>query len=90
MGQTAARNMMGRREPFDAGPFFWSQHYDVPITYVGQGIGWDRTQVQGDPAARDCAVTYYRADRSVATATIFRDRQSLETELALEQTFVRG
>jgi hypothetical protein len=61
----------------------------VPIAYVGQGTGWDRAQVDGDPAARDCAVTYYRGDRAVATATIFRDRQSLETEVALEQTFIR-
>jgi NADPH-dependent 2,4-dienoyl-CoA reductase/sulfur reductase-like enzyme len=30
-GQTAARNMLGARETFDAVPFFWSQHYDVPI-----------------------------------------------------------
>jgi NADPH-dependent 2,4-dienoyl-CoA reductase/sulfur reductase-like enzyme/nitrite reductase/ring-hydroxylating ferredoxin subunit len=85
MGQTAARNMMGLREPFLAVPFFWSQHYDVPIAYVGYGGGWDRSDVEGDPAARDCAVTYYRGDRAVATATIYRDRQSLETEVALEE-----
>ena len=34
-GQTAALNMMGHREKFTAVPFFWSQHYDVPINYVG-------------------------------------------------------
>ena len=27
--------MLGGREAFDAVPFFWSQHYDVPINYVG-------------------------------------------------------
>ena len=85
MGQTAARNLLGHREPFDAVPFFWSQHYDVPISYVGHGSGWDRAVVDGDPAARDCVVTYYRGDRVLATATIFRDRQSLEAEVALEQ-----
>lgn len=85
MGQTADRNMLGRREPFDAMPFFWSQHYDVPIAYVGLGTGWDRAVDDGDPAARDCTVTYFRGDRAVATATIFRDRESLETEVALEQ-----
>ena len=34
-GQIAALNMLGRRQPFEAVPFFWSQHYDVPINYVG-------------------------------------------------------
>jgi hypothetical protein len=34
-GQTAARNILGAREPFDAVPFFWSQHYDTKINYVG-------------------------------------------------------
>ncbi|HVT56215.1 MAG TPA: FAD-dependent oxidoreductase, partial [Xanthobacteraceae bacterium] len=34
-GQTAAVNMLGGREKFDAVPFFWSQHYDIPINYVG-------------------------------------------------------
>jgi apoptosis-inducing factor 3 len=88
MGQTAARNLLGRRETFDAVPFFWSQHYDVPIAYVGYGTGWDRAIVDGDPASRDCAVTYYRGDREVATATIYRDRHNLMAEVALEQVAV--
>ena len=85
MGQAAARNMLGHNERFDAVPFFWSQHYDVPIAYVGHAARWDRAVVDGDPVARDCAVTYYRNDRALATATIYRDIQSLSTELAMEQ-----
>ncbi|HEX2251014.1 MAG TPA: FAD-dependent oxidoreductase, partial [Gemmatimonadales bacterium] len=88
MGQTAARNMLDRQEPFDAVPFFWSQHYDVPIAYVGHADRWDRSVVDGDPAARDCAVTYYRGGRAVAVATIYRDQQSLTTELEMERALI--
>ena len=57
-GQTAARNMLGQREPFDAVPFFWSQHYDVPINYVGHAEKWDEIAVDGDIAAKDCLLQY--------------------------------
>src|SRR5882672_8024088 len=83
-GQTAARNMLGQREPFDAVPFFWSQHYDVPINYVGHAEKWDEITVDGDIAGRDCAVSYKRGDRTLAVATISRDLQSLQAERASE------
>jgi NADPH-dependent 2,4-dienoyl-CoA reductase/sulfur reductase-like enzyme len=88
MGQTAARNMLGQQEAFDAVPFFWSQHYDVPIAYVGYVDKWDRAIVEGDLASRDGAVTYYRNGQARAQATINRDRQSLTTELAMEPALV--
>jgi NADPH-dependent 2,4-dienoyl-CoA reductase/sulfur reductase-like enzyme len=43
-GQTPALNMLGRREEFIAVPFFWSQHYDVPINYVGHAEKWNLCQ----------------------------------------------
>lgn len=83
-GQVAARNMLGQREPFSAAPFFWSQHYEVPITYVGYVDGWDRVDIAGDVAARDCLLAYRRDGRTLAVAGIYRDRESLRAELALE------
>ena len=83
-GQTAARNMLGYREKFDAVPFFWSQHYDVPINYVGHAQSWDRIEVEGDIRARDCLLRYKRGGRVLAVASIFRDADSLKAELALE------
>ena len=47
-GQTAALNMLGQREKFTAVPFFWSQHYDIPINYVGHAQEWDELAVEGD------------------------------------------
>ncbi len=84
-GQTAARNMLGRRERFDAVPFFWSQHYDVPINYVGHAEQWDAITIEGDIAAKDCLLRYKRNGRVQAVASIFRDVASLEAELAMQR-----
>jgi NADPH-dependent 2,4-dienoyl-CoA reductase/sulfur reductase-like enzyme/nitrite reductase/ring-hydroxylating ferredoxin subunit len=84
-GQTAARNMLGQREVFDAVPFFWSQHYDVPINYVGHAEKWDEIIVDGDIAGRDCLLQYKSSGRVLAVASIYRDLASLEAELAMER-----
>jgi len=84
-GQTAARNMLGRREKFDAVPFFWSAHYDVGINYVGHASAWDRTEVEGSFDDRNVAVRFIAGGKTVALATIYRDRESLEFERELER-----
>ena len=87
-GQTAALNMLGARQPFDAVPFFWSQHYDVPINYVGHAEQWDELAIDGDIAARDCRLSYRRKGRVLAVASIYRDLESLKAELAMEQSVI--
>jgi NADPH-dependent 2,4-dienoyl-CoA reductase/sulfur reductase-like enzyme/nitrite reductase/ring-hydroxylating ferredoxin subunit len=84
-GQTAARNMLGAREKFTQVPFFWSQHYDVPINYVGHAEAWDDIVIEGDVAARDCILRYRRGGRVLAVASIYRDVASLEAEVAMER-----
>jgi NADPH-dependent 2,4-dienoyl-CoA reductase/sulfur reductase-like enzyme/nitrite reductase/ring-hydroxylating ferredoxin subunit len=84
-GQTAARNMLGADERFDAVPFFWSQHYDVPINYVGHAEQWDEIAIDGSVAAKDCVVRYKSKGRVLAVASIYRDLDSLKAELAMEQ-----
>ncbi|MFK0690864.1 FAD-dependent oxidoreductase [Mesorhizobium sp. IMUNJ 23033] len=84
-GQTAALNMLGHREKFVAVPFFWSQHYDVPINYVGHAEQWDEIAVDGDITAKDCLLRFKRKGRPLAVASIFRDVESLEAELEMER-----
>lgn len=84
-GQAAALNMMGHREPFEAVPFFWSQHYDVPINYVGHAERWDEITIEGDIAARDCVVRFRCNGRTQAVASVFRDHESLKAELSMER-----
>ena len=89
-GQTAARNMLGAGERFEAVPFFWSQHYDVPINYVGHADKWDSIAIDGDVEKRDCSVSYKRGGRTLAVATIFRDLASLGAELEMETRINSG
>jgi NADPH-dependent 2,4-dienoyl-CoA reductase/sulfur reductase-like enzyme len=84
-GQRAARNMLGRRERFAAVPYFWTQHYDVSIDYVGHASVWDTIEQRGQLNARDVAMRFRRDGRTMAVATIFRAQQSLEAEVAMEQ-----
>ncbi|HEY7335858.1 MAG TPA: FAD-dependent oxidoreductase [Bryobacteraceae bacterium] len=83
-GQAAARSMLGIGGAFRDAPFFWSQHYDVTINYVGHASGWDDCEVRGDLETRDACAIYRKAGRIVAVATIGRDLLSLKAEAAME------
>ncbi|WP_438276267.1 FAD-dependent oxidoreductase [Nitrobacter sp.] len=84
-GQVAARNMLGHREKFDAVPFFWSQHYDVPINYAGHASKWDDIEVDGSVADRDCLLRYRHEGRVLAVSSIYRDIDHLKAEVAMER-----
>jgi NADPH-dependent 2,4-dienoyl-CoA reductase/sulfur reductase-like enzyme/nitrite reductase/ring-hydroxylating ferredoxin subunit len=84
-GQTAALNMLGHRKKFAAVPFFWSQHYDIPINYVGHADKWDELAIEGDIAGKDCLVRFKLNGRTLAVASIFRDLDSLQAEIDMER-----
>jgi hypothetical protein len=84
-GHTAALNMLGRREKFSAVPFFWSQHYDVPINYVGHAEKWDELVIEGDIPAKDCLLRYKRNGRVLAVSSIYRDLANLRAEVEMER-----
>lgn len=82
-GQCVADNMLGFDRAFDDPPFFWTHHYGTDLRYLGHGSGWNRIEVDGDPAANDCLARYYRDDVLVAAAAIGRDRDLLALQAQL-------
>src|SRR5213595_816728 len=84
-GQTAARNILGAREQFVAPPFFWSNHFDLAIRYVGHGSRNDRAVVSGDLKAKDASVIFRGGDKITAVASVGRDLENLKAEVALER-----
>jgi apoptosis-inducing factor 3 len=84
-GQSVARDMLGLGAAFNDVPFFWSQHYDVTLNYVGHASGEADIEVLGSLEKRDATVVYRRGGTVAAVLTVGRDRQSLEIEAALER-----
>lgn len=88
-GQTIAHNILGAHnnsevKPFSAIPFFWSNHFDAGLLYVGHAESWDTIDITGDLAARDFAAAFRKGGRTLAVATMGRDRAALEAEVAME------
>jgi apoptosis-inducing factor 3 len=83
-GQTAARNILGAREPFTIPPFFWSNHFDLHIHYVGHGSG-DDASVSGDWKAKEASVIFRSDGELSAVASVGRDLENLKAEAALER-----
>jgi len=90
-GQTAARNILGRRDRFDAVPFFWTEQYDFSLAYVGHAERWDEAEINGqlDGEKHDCAITYSRGGKKLAVALVHRDFEGLLAEVEFERA-MRG
>ena len=89
-GQTAARNILGHRERFDAVPFFWTEQYDFGLAYVGHAEHWDKAEIEGSLERRDCTVTYRLGDRKLAVAVVHRDLEGLRAEVEFERIISRN
>jgi apoptosis-inducing factor 3 len=84
-GQMAAQNILGRRQRFATVPFFWTSQYDFTLNYVGHAEKWDKLDLEGSPEEHDCKLSFKRSGRTIAVATVGRDRENLEHELAMER-----
>jgi 3-phenylpropionate/trans-cinnamate dioxygenase ferredoxin reductase component len=65
-GPVAARNMVGRRTPYEQVPYFYSDQYDVGMEYSGYALGWDQVVFRGDPAGREFIAFWLTGGRVVA------------------------
>jgi NADPH-dependent 2,4-dienoyl-CoA reductase/sulfur reductase-like enzyme/nitrite reductase/ring-hydroxylating ferredoxin subunit len=89
-GQAVARSMLGIGGTYREAPFFWSQHYDVTISYVGHAASWETCEIRGELDKHDACAIYRRNGKTIAVATIGRDLLSLRVEAALEQGDAAG
>ncbi|MFT4464741.1 MAG: FAD-dependent oxidoreductase [Sodalis sp. (in: enterobacteria)] len=48
-GRVAAGAMMDKPQPYDAVPFFWTQHYGGRYEYLGHAAKWEQQEIIGSP-----------------------------------------
>ncbi|HSM61508.1 MAG TPA: FAD-dependent oxidoreductase, partial [Longimicrobiales bacterium] len=84
-GEVAARGMLGLPARYDAPPFFWTQLYDVSVTYSGHAGAWDEIGVDGDLERGEALIRYLRAGETMAVAAVGRELASLEAEAELQR-----
>ena len=83
-GQTAAANMLGLGQRYDAVPFFWTEQYGVALRYVGDGRGFDEVAIAGDVESGDFIARYFVEGVHRASAAVGHDVEILEDERRLE------
>jgi 3-phenylpropionate/trans-cinnamate dioxygenase ferredoxin reductase component len=65
-GPAAARNMLGREQPYERIPYFFSDQYDVGMEYSGYATEWDEVVFRGDPDSREFIAFWLRDGRVLA------------------------
>ncbi len=64
--ETAALNMLGRAEPYEAKPWFWSDQYDLKLQIAGLHSGFDRIVTRQEPTEGSVSFWYYAGDNLLA------------------------
>jgi 3-phenylpropionate/trans-cinnamate dioxygenase ferredoxin reductase subunit len=65
-GPAAARNMLGKGEPYDRIPYFFSDQYDVGMEYAGHAPSYDKVVFRGDVDGREFIAFWLQGGRVLA------------------------
>jgi 3-phenylpropionate/trans-cinnamate dioxygenase ferredoxin reductase subunit len=65
-GPAAARSMLGKGEPYDKIPYFFSDQYDVGMEYAGHATDWDEVIFRGDVEGREFIAFWLKDGRVLA------------------------
>ena len=72
-GKTAALNMLGRKQPHDVVPYFFSDLSDwASLEYVGPAYEWDREVVRGSPEDGEFIIFYMQEGRVAGALSVGR------------------
>lgn len=84
MATTAAKAIMGDKQPYHSVPWFWSNQYDLRLQTVGLSIDHDAVVVRGNPVERRFSVLYLREGRVIALDCVNATRDYVQGRKLIE------
>lgn len=79
-GRIAARNMLGKAEPFEAVPFFWTRQAGLNLRSVGYAKDWNESHIIGDVESERFIAVYAKGGKVLAAFGNGRDREMAAIE----------
>ena len=83
-GKAAAASILGKSQPNDGPPWFWSDQGDLRLQIAGLNFNYDSTVLRGDPESESFSLFYYRGDRFIAADSINRTTDHVVARKMLE------
>jgi NADPH-dependent 2,4-dienoyl-CoA reductase/sulfur reductase-like enzyme len=71
----AALNLLGQHVRYEGVPFFWTEHYDKRLDYLGHAADWDDMTISGRPGDERFGVLYSRLGRLQAVLACGYERE---------------
>jgi 3-phenylpropionate/trans-cinnamate dioxygenase ferredoxin reductase subunit len=68
--KAAAAAILGKPQPYDPVPWFWSDQYDIKLQIAGLADGFEASQPAGDVGAAQFSVEYRRDGKLIAVDAI--------------------
>jgi 3-phenylpropionate/trans-cinnamate dioxygenase ferredoxin reductase subunit len=84
MANTAARAIMGDKQPYHALPWFWSNQYDLRLQTAGLSLDYDETITRGDPAERKFTIVYLKEGQPIAFDCVNNTKDYVQGRKLLE------
>jgi 3-phenylpropionate/trans-cinnamate dioxygenase ferredoxin reductase subunit len=82
--KVAAATIAGKREAYNALPWFWSDQYNVKLQIAGLSQGYDQVVTRGDSeAGRSFATFYYAEGKLIACDAVNRAVEFMSTKRLL-------
>ena len=87
--KTVANTIMGKKEPYDQVPWFWSDQYDLKLQIAGLSQGYDQMIIRGDHNnGRSFAAFYLKQGQLISADCVNRPQEFMLSKRIINEGLV--